>query len=78
MLRKNSKEGSVSFDDKERSYSITSNGSNGSIETIDLKEKKNLKLKKRRQKENNKRRNSPDIITAKKLLFKFKDSFTNE
>lgn len=77
MSRKNSKDRSVSFDNKDRSYSINSYGS---IETIDLEEneKINFKLKKRRQRENNKRRNSPDIITAKKLLFKFKDSFINE
>jgi len=84
MSRKNSKERAVSFDNKDsRSYSISSYGS---IETIDLeeneKEKINLKAQRRRKRENNieeyKRRNTPDIITAKKILDIFKDSYINK
>ena len=66
-----------------RSYSI---GSNGSIETIDLDDEsfnKSINENKKRRKreinmEDNKRRNTPDIITIKKLIEKFREAFINK
>lgn len=81
MSRKNSKERAVSFDSKDkRSYSI---GSNASIETIDLDDENFNKPihenKKRRKREinmeENKRRNTPDITTIKKIIEKFREGF---
>ena len=84
MPRKNSKERALSFEIKDRrSYSI---GSNGSIETIDLDDdsfNKPINENKKRRKreinmEDNKRRNTPDIITIKKLIEKFRQVFINK
>jgi len=84
MSRRNSKERTFSFDIKEnRSYSI---GSNGSIETIYLDDEKCNKPihdnKKRRKREINidekKRRNTPDIISIKKIIDKFREGFINK
>lgn len=80
MSRKNSRERGLSFEIKDsRSFSI---GSNGSIETINLEENKNPKHCKRRKRENNienyKRRNTPDLITAKNIIDRFKEAFINK
>lgn len=83
MSRKNSRERALSVEIKDsRSYSI---GSNGSIETIYLEENKNNQNPKpcnRRKREynieNSKRRNTPDILTAKKILDLFKDTLINK
>ena len=83
MSRKNSKERCVSFDKKEiRSYSI---GSDGSIETIELDDedfnkpiKKELNRRKREINMNDKtRRSTPDIITIKKMIERFRETFIN-
>jgi hypothetical protein len=87
MSRKNSKERIVSFDKKEiRSYSIGSLGSEGSIETIDLDDedfnkpiKKEINRRKREVNINDKtRRNTPDIITIKKMIERFRESLINK
>jgi hypothetical protein len=83
MSRKNSKERCVSFDKKEiRSYSI---GSDGSIETIELDDedfnkpiKKEINRRKREINMNDKtRRSTPDIITIKKMIERFRETFIN-
>ena len=80
MSRKNSRERGLSFEIKDsRSFSI---GSTGSIETINLEENKNSKHCKRRKREinieNYKRRNTPDIITAKNIIDRFREAFINK